>query len=65
MMMTCQHFVKGSQAHGIDKGACSKRATKRVIGFSLYDLVDPAVCGRHALSWKNRGFTVVALEEAR
>jgi hypothetical protein len=61
-MTTCQHFESGSQATGIDKGACSKRATQRVVGFSLYDLVDPAVCGRHALFWKKRGFAVVPLE---
>jgi len=47
---------------GIDKGACSKRATQRVLAFAMYDLVDPVVCCRHALFWKNRGFTVIPLE---
>ncbi len=61
-MLICQHFVSGSQATGIDKGACSKRATQRVIGFAMYDLVDPVVCGRHARFWNDRGFTVIPLE---
>jgi len=64
MKVTCQHFVSGSQATGIDKGACSKRATQRVIGFAMYDLIDPVVCGRHARFWNDRGFTVIPLEQA-
>ncbi len=62
--LMCQHFVSGSQATGLHKGACSKRATQRVIGFAMYDLVNPVVCGRHARFWNDRGFTVVPLEPA-
>lgn len=63
-MKTCQHFVSGSQATGIDKGACSKRATRRVLGLTVYDLSDPVMCGRHAVFWKNRGYSVIALKGA-
>jgi hypothetical protein len=58
----CQHFVSGSQATGVDKGACSKRATRHILGFALYDLVDPVMCGRHALFWKDRGYNVIELK---
>ena len=61
-MTTCQHFVSGSQATGIDKGACSKRATRRVLGLAMYDLVDPVMCGRHALFWARRSYNVIVLE---
>ena len=63
-MMTCQYFVSGSQVTGVDKGACSKRATRRVLAFVMYDLVDPVMCGHHALFWQRRGYTVAALEPA-
>jgi len=63
-MTTCQHFVSGSQATGIDKGACSKRATRRVLDFTMYDLVNPVVCGRHGLFWERRGYNVIALDLA-
>ena len=61
-METCQHFVSGSQATGVDKGVCMKRATKRVLAFAMYDLINPVVCGRHGLFWERRGYNVIALE---
>lgn len=63
-METCQHFVSGSQATGVDKGACSKRATRRVLGFVLYDLNNPVMCGCHGLFWERRGYNVIALDPA-
>jgi hypothetical protein len=60
-MTVCQHFVSGSQATGVHKGACSKRATSRVNNLVMYDLVNPAVCGHHGLFWKRRGYQVIAL----
>lgn len=61
--LICQHFVSGSQATGVDKGVCSRRATKRVL-VAMYDVVDPVMCGQHALYWARRGFTVIRLESA-
>ena len=60
-MAACQHFVSCSQATGIDKGTCAKRATKRVLDFAMYDLVNPVVCGRHGLFWERRGYNVIVL----
>jgi hypothetical protein len=60
--VTCQHFVSGSQATGVDKGACAKPATRRVLALVMYDLVDPVMCGRHGLFWERRGYRVVPLE---
>jgi hypothetical protein len=60
--VTCQHFVSGSQARGVDKGACSKPATRRVLALVMYDLVDPVMCGRHGLFWARRGYNVIDLE---
>ncbi len=62
--MTCQHFVSGSQVAGVDKGACAKRATRRVVDLTMYDLSNPVMCGRHALFWKHRGYDVIMLEPA-
>ena len=61
---TCQYFVNGSQATGIDKDACTKPATCRVLDFAMYALSNPVMCGRHALFWKRRGYQVIALDPA-